>query len=186
MVHADFKNTVIGIFRHPRQCQRHTPMVVEGSCRGMHLAASRKHMPQRFLGRRFAGRSGHCNDLALAAHACGHAKLLKSTEHIRHDNHRDSQPSESGQFGFGHDDQRRPLRHGGAGVVVTVHFFALDGKKGLTFLNSPAVYRNSCDAFRHVTQRPAGHGRNHRFTGPQKAHATAFPSALSTSSWSEK
>ena len=59
VVHADLDHREVGVARHPRQGQRHAPVVVEAGLGGMDPALRRQHRAQHLLGRGLADRAGH-------------------------------------------------------------------------------------------------------------------------------
>ena len=59
IAHADLEHAVAGVGWHPRECKRHTPVVVERFDRRVGLAGSRQALPQHFLGAGLAGTAGH-------------------------------------------------------------------------------------------------------------------------------
>ena len=64
MVHADLDHREIGVGGHPRQRQRHAPVVVVARLGGMDAALAGQHRAQHLLGRGLADRAGDADHLA--------------------------------------------------------------------------------------------------------------------------
>ncbi len=77
MVHADFENTEFCGPGHPRQRQRHAPVIVERADRRMGCAKVGKHCLEHFLGAGLADRAGHRDNPGGAASAGGAAKIFQ-------------------------------------------------------------------------------------------------------------
>ena len=85
MVHADFDDAEARLARHPRQGQRHAPMIVVGSDGGMRRAGLRKHMPQSLFRRRLADRAGDGDDPRRRARARRDGKPFQRLQDIMDD-----------------------------------------------------------------------------------------------------
>ncbi|OIQ66495.1 hypothetical protein GALL_519320 [mine drainage metagenome] len=85
MVHPDLDHRKFRIARHPRQCQRHAPVVVIAGLGGMNPPLPAQNRAQHFLGRGLAHRSGHPHHLGRRARPCGYSQGTQSHQHIRHD-----------------------------------------------------------------------------------------------------
>ena len=62
VIHADLDHGEIDVRRHPRECQRNAPVVVERFFRRMDFAGGRETGAQHFLGASLAGAAGDCDD----------------------------------------------------------------------------------------------------------------------------
>ena len=76
VVHADFDHGIFCIRRHPRQRQRHPPVVVIAVDRGMRPPLVGKDRKQHFLGRGLADAARHRDDLGLRTGPRGGTKRL--------------------------------------------------------------------------------------------------------------
>src|SRR5690606_31484509 len=186
MVHPDLEYGVVAILRHPRQCQRHAPVIVEGRDRCMHLANGRQHSAQRLLGRRLADRTGNGDDPGAGARTRRDAQFLKRGKDVGDHDHRGGKTPEGRKPGFRHDEYAGPSLDRRREEVVPIHRLALDGKKRLAWLQGATIDGYPRHAVRHGADRPPVHGFYQSIGGPQPIHAAPSPSAARTSSWSEK
>jgi hypothetical protein len=85
MVHPDLDHREIGGDRHPRQRQRHAPVVVvAGLCR-MGVALPRQDRAQHLLGRGLADRPGDAHHFRLGPRPGEGAQSLQRLQNVRHD-----------------------------------------------------------------------------------------------------
>ena len=70
MIHADLDHGEIDVGRHPRECQRHTPVIVERLLGRMHLARCCETRAQHFLGAGLAGAACHGDDACIRSETC--------------------------------------------------------------------------------------------------------------------
>ena len=70
VIHADLDHGEVDVRRHPRESQRHAPVIVEGLLRRVHFAGGRKTRAQHFLGAGLACAAGDGNDARLRPQSC--------------------------------------------------------------------------------------------------------------------
>ena len=148
VVHADLDHGVFRIGRHPRERQRHTPVIVIAVDRGMRAPLVRKDREQHFLGRGFADAACHRDDLCLRAGTRGCAKRLERLEHIIDDQQRRIFGHALGHMG--HQCSPCPFvqRHGDK-VMPVAHI--LQRNKQIAWCNGAGINR-------HAVARPCADG----------------------------
>jgi hypothetical protein len=88
VVHPDLDHREFGLGRHPRQRERHAPVVVVAGFGRMGAPLPRQHGAQHVLGRGLADRSGHTDKTRPGARPGRHGKRGQRLQHIRHDQQR--------------------------------------------------------------------------------------------------
>lgn len=138
-------------------------------------------MPQHFLGRRLADRTGDGNDFCPRALTRSLPQTAERRQHVLDDDHRYRQAAESGKPRFADDEQRGAVRHRHRRIVVTVDTVAFDCKKGLAGTDRTAVDGNAGDAFGRRAERAPRHRCDHVFGRPEPAQDFSSSKALRTS-----
>ena len=88
MVHADLDHGIIGVDRHPCQCQGNTPVIVVALDRCMCPPLICEDRQQHFLGGRFAYATGHRRDFCPRAGPRSRPQRLKSAQHVLYNKQR--------------------------------------------------------------------------------------------------
>jgi hypothetical protein len=125
MVHADLEHAELGIARHPRQHQRHAPVIIEAFDRGVRLTGGRERGPDGFLGRGLAGAAGHRDNLRPAAGSGSFPQRDKSFQRVGNDDQVSA--AVPGVEGLRHQRCRRSVGQRGTDEVMAVEILALDG-----------------------------------------------------------
>ena len=81
-IHADFNHREIRLARHPRQSQRHAPVIVIGGNRSMHPPQGCEGCAHHFFTGGFANRPRNCNHLPRHTRAPCAPQILKRGLHI--------------------------------------------------------------------------------------------------------
>ena len=181
MVHAQFEHAIGMAGRHPRQAERHAPMVVQVAGGGEGRVLGGKRGAQRLLGAGLANRAGDRDHRAAEAHAGIGAQRGQRLRGVV-----DHQQRRVRVHGL-----RRPMHHGGGralaervgNVVVAVEVGAGQGDEEISGFDAATVDRHA--ACHPVADRRST-GRCRRFLGgPQGilAHlespaAAALPMSL--------
>ena len=93
VVHAHFQHGIVRARRTARERQRHAPMIVVGSDRGVGFAVLRQRKPQRFLGAGLADRTGDADHLGVRACPRRGGERAQRGKHVGHDKKRRIAPA---------------------------------------------------------------------------------------------
>ena len=163
VVHADLEHPEGGIGGHPRQAQRHPPVVVEAALAGSDRALFLEHEADRLFGAGLADAAGDGNDSGAGAAAGGLSQILEGAGRVL-----DLQQRRIAA------DRVRPSfdhRRGGAGgkgvsgEIVAVEPGPADGDEQIAGFGRPAVDGNAIGA--PFAMGNAAGGGERRTGGPE-------------------
>ena len=180
VIHPHLEHAEARVGRHARQRQRHAPVIVVGSGRGVGFAAGRQHRAQHLLGGRLADRTGHGDDPRLRSRARGDAQPLHRAQGVLDREHWPV-AGELMRPLARHDSRRRARFEGARDMVVAVMRVAPDGDEEVARLKRPAVDRDAA----HSSAQRRARGRAKRGgqfgEAPERGHRAASSAARASS-----
>ena len=180
VIHADFEHGEAGARGHARKRQRHAPVIVVRSRRGVGRAEASEHRAQHLLHGRLADRAGHRDDARPRPRASGDAQPLHGLQRVLD---RES-GAETGEPAcpLARDDGRRGAEIEGAGdVIVTVMRLALDGEEKIAGRKRAAVDRDAAGRLAHGRARRGAERSRQLGFSPQRRHRASASAARASS-----
>ena len=161
MIHADLAYREVRVGRHPRQRQRHPPMVVEGGVGRMDLAGRGEDRAEHLLRASLADAAGHPDDHGIRARPGGSCQFAQGFEDVSDDELAPAVADEPRDHGAGRAGVERGLHE-----IVPVEAIPSDGEEGVAGREGPTVDGDAGDVA-HAATGIAGHRGLEIGDGPQ-------------------